>query len=528
MSPAVRRTGVGTVLGRPGVRLTELATAGRVPTVMAGDTTQRFLQSTGAAVFSQLWRVIITLGVMVLCRHLVPADEYGLWNWVLPLFMILGALRDMGLVYHVVRINPRPYGNLLLLEVGWGAVLALGALALAPVAAGLALNEVIPSTVPVLRIMVVFLFLEGLSSVPRVYFESELEVGRTVLPELVRNLAMATVTVSMVLAGHGIWAMVAGQIVAAGVYAALLWMRAWGRMPLTYLPGQNLALIRASLPLASIWLITVMSRFIDLLIVGWRFDANSIAQYGLAFKNACRLSEITVPALIRSLYPVLVAFGSGASANAQRLFETYSLTTVVMMALEVPSALFLFVNADLVVKLLAGASYADMAPNLLRILCFATLVDPLGRLGGELLKARHGDRVWMKASGITLLGFTVVGVWLTGRMGVEGMAWAKLFPLGVVIMGAAIFAIDPAGFRRLFGQLAFVYTVPIPLFAAAYWLGGDALWLRFGLSVVAGGTSVAICLAKFGPTFLRYAREAKAEAGLAVPTEVARQSEKMT
>ncbi len=499
---------------------------------MAGDTTQRFLQSTGAAVFSQLWRVIVTLGVMVLCRHLVDPLEYGLWNWVLPAFMILGAVRDLGLVYHVVRINPRPYGNLLLVELVWGAVLALAAFLLAPTVTVLAFNDPIAPTIPVLRMMVLFLFFEGLSSVPRVFFDSELAVGRTVIPELIRNLAMATVTISLVLAGWGVWGLVAGQIVAAGIYATLLWLRAWGKMPLTYLPGQTIPLIVASLPLASIWTLTILSRFVDPLIVAWRFDNNAVAQYGLAFKNACRLSEITVPALVRSLYPVLVAFAAGTAANAKRLFETYSLTTVIMMALEVPSALFLFVNADLVVKLVAGANYAGVAPGLLRILCFAPLVDPLSRLGGELLKARHGDRLWMKATSVTLLAFVVGGLILTARYGVEGMAWAKLLPLGGLIMGGALYAIDPAGFRRLMGQLVFVYAVPLPLFAGAYLLGGDAPWLRFGLSVAAGVISTAICVGRFGPTFLRYVREAKAEAAVesavALPVETVRSVEKLT
>ena len=84
------------------------------------NTASRFLRSTGAATFSQLWRVVVTFGTTLLLKRMIPTVDWGLWNWALPIFLVLGAVRDLGLVYHVVRVKPRPYGNLLLLETVWG------------------------------------------------------------------------------------------------------------------------------------------------------------------------------------------------------------------------------------------------------------------------------------------------------------------------------------------------------------------------------------------------------------------------
>ncbi|MFQ5350063.1 MAG: hypothetical protein ACE5EG_06445, partial [Thermoanaerobaculia bacterium] len=64
----------------------------------------------------------------------------------------------------------------------------------------------------------------------------------------------------------------------------------------------------------------------------------------------------------------------------------------------------------------------------------------------------------------------------------------------------------PAGFRRLTGQLLFVYLVPVPFFAAAWWLAGDGQWARFALSLAAIAVSLAILWRRFGGGFLGFFR----------------------
>ena len=146
----------------------------------SGETTSRLFRSSGAATFSQVWRSGVTLLVMILLRRLVAPENWGLYDWVLAIFLILGAVRDLGFVYHIVRLDRRPYGNLLLVEAGWGTLLTLGSILGAPLLA-LLFREGHPQTVPVIQVMSVFLLLEGLASVPRVYFDCELKVGRTLL-----------------------------------------------------------------------------------------------------------------------------------------------------------------------------------------------------------------------------------------------------------------------------------------------------------------------------------------------------------
>jgi len=467
----------------------------------AQDTAKRFFRSAGAAAFSQFWRVGVTLMVRPLLRRWIPDADWGLFDWTLTVFLILGAVRDLGLVYHVVRVKPRPYGNLLALELVWGAVLAVTSFVAAPALVA-HLNDPHPAALGVIRAFGIFLFFEGLGMVPKTFFEAELNVGRTVMPEILRNLAFASLATSMAWAGYGVWSLVAGHVAAAIVYALLLWWRAWGKLELTWLKGQTLALLRRSTPLAVIWFLLILVQNVDPLILRERFSDRVVAWYRFGYENAFLVSLILVPAITRALYPALVAFRH----DARQLFESYRLATLCVMALEVPAALFLFANAEAVLRILGGPEWVEPCTPFLRVLCFAPLIDPLSRLGGEVLKTLHKDGIWIASSGITLASFAVGGWILTGTRGPMGMAWANYLPLGGLVMAWAIHRVAPRGFRRLLKDLVLIYLVPTLVFLLVYFTVAD-LVIRFAVSLLALGAVIFVFWKRYGPQFVAFFRD---------------------
>jgi hypothetical protein len=152
------------------------------------------------------------------------------------------------------------------------------------------------------------------------------------------------------------------------------------------------------------------------------------------------------------------------------------------------------------VQILGGERYAGQA-GLLRLLAFAPLVDPLGRFGGELLVACHRDRIRILSLVLHLAALVGGGLFLSHRYGPVGMAWANFLPLGAPVLLVALARIDGAGLRALLLDLAGVYCLPLPLFALAWWAGGDGLWLRCALSVGAALLSLAWFWSRFGARF---------------------------
>ena len=459
----------------------------------AQEAPARILRSTGAAAVSQLWRVGVTFGVQLILRRTIPPEDYGLWDWTFAVFMILGAVRDLGLPAHVLRLKNRPFGNLLWVECVWGGALAAGAFFGAPVLA-LLFREADPRLVPVIQAMAAFIVLEGLGQVALVYFEGELAIGRSLLPEVLRNLSFALVAFALAQLGYGVWSLVLGQLAASAVFAATLWIRAWGKIPLVWERGRSLAMMVESLPLGSVWLVMLAMRHVDPLILGARFEAGVVGSYGFAYWVAFLVATLLIHPIGRALYPALVRLDQ----QSLQPFQAYRLATLLLLAVEVPAALFLFLNADLVSLLLGGERWVT-SPEFLRILCFAPLFDPLGRFAGQFLAARHQEKVWVSAGLLTLVSWAVAGFALTGWLGPEGMAWANYLPLGAALTAWAIYRIDPTACRRLVGELAHLYLIPVPFFAAAALVPAGAP--RFIASAVAALLAFGVYYRRFGGSF---------------------------
>lgn len=467
---------------------------------MSADTTTRFFRSTGAATFSQAWRVGVTFLTTYLLMRQVSEGAWGIYDWTVTIFLVLGALRDLGLLYHVIRLKPRPYGNVLAVEVGWGALLAIGTFLGADQIAHL-FKGAGGDVAPVIRAFSLYLFLEGLSSVPRIYFDAELQVGRTVLPEIVRNLLYATTSLVLAYQGYGVWSMVVGLLVGMAYYTAHLWIRAWPTIPLLYERGKNWALIRPSLPLATIWLLAILARHIDpLLLAGFDLDKETVGLYTRSYFFAFLVTVTLVPAITRVLYPALVEY----SEDPDKLSEAYHLATVLVLTLEAPVAAFLFVNPDTFFRIF-GAQWVAGA-GFLRVLSIAPLIDPFSRLGGEILKVYHRDRVWIVSLVLTLLTFAFAGLFLIGRLGPIGMAWANYLPIGGMVMAWGVWKIAPAPFWQLVRDIGVIYVAPVLPFLAAYLAAGDRPWLRFGLSIAAAILTTAFYWWKFGHSFVAFFR----------------------
>lgn len=469
---------------------------GRSPAASLG---KRLLRSTGAATFSQVWRFAVTLATHAIVRKLVVPEDWGLWHWAEGfLFLLLVQVRDLGLPAHVVRDRSRPYGNFLAVELGWGALLAAVIFFAGPLLA-LAYADPGPTTVAVVRALCLFLFLEGLGKVPLIYFEAELLIERALAPEIVRNLVFAALSILLALRGHGVWSLVIAHVTASGVFAALLWLRAMPDIPLHWVRGGTWRLVRVSLPLMVMALLLLAIDWLDVQVLSLRFSGEVIGTYGLALFFALLMPRVLELPVRRALYPAFVAVRD----DARRFFETYRLATILLMAIQVPFALFLFVNAELLLVLYGTAEYAAAAPWL-QVLCFIPLVQPFARCAEDVILARHEERLLIAASLLTLGSLVGFGLWFTGFAGPAGMAWAKLLPLGAALVTWAVWRVDPPGFRRLAGELALLYALPLPLFVAAWYVGAENPWFRLALSLAAGVATAGLYAWRWHEAFRRF------------------------
>jgi PST family polysaccharide transporter len=338
-----------------------------------------------------------------------------------------------------------------------------------------------------------------LSVVPRVFFERELEVTRLVVPEIVRGSVMAGVSIGLAALGFGVWSLVGGQLAAAAVFAALLWMRVRGRMPLELDAHLIPDLVRRSLYLFFIALAALPMPYIARFVIGGTLGSVAlVAFYGKARDWGFRLQELVQPAVARVLYPALV----GYRGERDRFFGAYHIGTLSILALETLAAYFLFFNARTVlVRILLGPNWEPAVP-LLRILCFVPLTDAYSRLGGEILKVEGQDRGWLAVVVLNFVSLVGFGVLLTHWLhGPAGMAWANYLILGNWLMAWRVWRIIGREFWRLTADLLFLYLLPLPLFLGVAWLFPADSWPRFAASLAAAALAGGVYLLRFQRPF---------------------------
>jgi PST family polysaccharide transporter len=470
---------------------------------VSSDTARGLLRSSAAATAAQLVRVVAIAATHLALRRLVDRADWGLRDWAEALFLILATVRDLGVPSHVVRLRPMPLGTLLRVQLLWGGALALALAIAAPlVAEGFSTPR--PDVALVLRVMAIYLVIEGLSSVPLTHFEAALRIDRALPAELARTAVYCGSALALGAAGFGVWTFVAAMVVSQAVYCALLWRRARPTLELHHRSGSAPGLIAAALPVGAIWLLAFAVTYADPVILGGRFPDAVVGGYMFAYGWAFFASRILQQPFARALYPALVA----TRERPDQQIEAFRLATKLLLAIEVPAALALAANAPLAVRLLGGADYADTAP-LLALLAFAPLVDPLGRFGGELLIARHLERARVLSILLHLAALVGGGLWLSARYGAVGMAWANFLPLGAPVVLWALWRGAPREVGRLLLDLLEVYVSPLVLFAAVLLVPPERPWLRLAVSALAALAALGWFWYRFGARFRAFFRPAE-------------------
>jgi PST family polysaccharide transporter len=446
-------------------------------------TPRRFLASSLASYWSLGVRLVVNFVARIVLARLLLPEEHGLYELALRIVTIAAAVRDLGLIYHLIRDERRPYGTVLGFTVVSGA-LVTGALVLgAPLTAGL--DSELPR---VLQVLALWVFLDGLTGVPRTFFERELRIGRLVAPEIARGLLAAGLAIALARSGAGIWSFVAADLAAAALFAALVWRRAWGELPLAFEPGLIPGLLRRSSGLFLVWMVYHLVIHVDPFVVRAFEDTAMVGQYARAYMLAFLVRQIVFP---RALLPALVEYRH----DRERFQAAFRVGTVFLLSCEVTAGYFLFFNADKVVEVVLGPQWTP-AVLLLKILCLVPFLDVFSELGGDVLKVRHEDRLWLVILSLNLVSLLAFGVLFTSRWGAAGMAAANFLLLGNVLMVWRMARIFARGFPRLLADMALIYLVPLPLFAAAALLPASSWW-RLAASALAAVAGMGLLAWRF-------------------------------
>jgi O-antigen/teichoic acid export membrane protein len=438
--------------------------------------------------------------VAVTTRYL-GASAYGKLALALAFVQTFGLLADVGLLTVAVRElsrTPERTNELV------GAVLALRlalSLAVVPLAALVSLALPYDREVRVAILIAGGSLVLGLANGALVaVFQSRLRMGRAAVSEVLGRAAAFAALALVAALDLGFYAVVATAAVGAGVALAASWVLV--RPLATPLLGARRdtwrPLLLAALPVGAALAVTEIYFRADIFIISIFRDYDEVGAYSLAYR-VVELLAVLPAVLMTSVFPLLSRY-LGSGGDRERAAVTIDAVGDVFLAIGLPIAAGGLVVAPQVIELVAGDGFGQAADPL-RILLFAgALAAVSGLLGYALIGGgRQTSALRLALTALVLnlalnlalvpgLGIdaaaavavasevlmVAAGLWLLRReLALRprfGIAWrvavaaalmagvlalvpsdslAVLLPLGLLVYGAALFALGGVDRRAL-------------------------------------------------------------------------------
>ena len=349
----------------------------------------------------EIWaRQLIQAASFILLARLLEPEAWGIVGIALA-FVAIGTVlvADGGWVAALVRAPV--LSEELEDTVFWAAMLVALALAGALVAGAdvIARWFAVPELAPVLRCLCVAIPLEALGVVPRARLLREFAFARLAARSLIGVTTGGVVGVALVLAGAGLWGLVAYQVFQPIAEAIVLWLASSWR------PGRTAS--RAALRQLAGFLGQVAAEracsLVDVqlprLLLGHLLGPAALGIYTLARRMTELGTELVSIPVGRVSLPIFAA----ASADFARLQPALKLSIEWFASSAMPAFLGLAVLAEDLVPLLFGAQWAAAVPALQLALLLGPAMGLAGILRALLLALGHGQAVFRLALGGTAL-----------------------------------------------------------------------------------------------------------------------------
>jgi len=358
-----------------------------------------------------------------------------------------------------------------------------------------------PELTNVLRVMAIMLVTRSLGTIPLSLLERNIDFRSRSKCELTGALAQAVTSVSLAVAGFGVWSIVVGQIAGSAVQSGLAWLVAPHR------PDPRKAsfsvireLIRYGRYVSASNILNLANNTADNVAIGRVLGATALGFYAVAFRLADFPNTVIAHIVGRVMFPIysllqddLVRFRRAFIQNLQRI-----------AVLALPVSVTILVCADPIVHGLFGDKWAQ-AIGPLRILAAYGLVKSFTSPGGEVFKGAGRPELGLSTGVLQIVLVVPALVFLVRSHGIEGAALAMLIATsicGVVKLSLALRLLE-GGWLELGRAIApsilcsaVLGTVLLLLLPATDSLGPVA---RLAALVLAGGA--VYCLATF--TFAR-------------------------
>ncbi len=312
------------------------------------------------------------LSVVILARLLSPTD-YGLMALALTVVALGEVFRDFGLSTAAIQaphITRAQQSNLLWINVGLGATLALIIVASAPLLHHL---ERYSPVVGLLQVLSVTFIINGVLAQYRADLSRRLRFGALAVSDVVGAAVGVASAIAAALAGAGVWALAVQQLAGVITTAALAilfagWLPRWPDRSADVRP-----MVRFGVGMVGTQLLGYGNNYVDTYTVALRFGPVPLGLYDRAFQLLMQpLNQFLNPTTSVAV-PLLSRLTPGGEEANRLLLRGQAALGYTLMAV----AAFAAGAAPAIIALALGPRWSEAAP-LFAVLACAGAVQALG------------------------------------------------------------------------------------------------------------------------------------------------------
>jgi lipopolysaccharide exporter len=372
---------------------------------------------------------------LAILARLLRVEDFGLMAMVNVVMAFAQTFTDAGVsnaIIHYRDSSREELSSLYWLNVVAGAAVSLLAWISAPLFARIYHQ---PALVDMVRVVSVVFVIGPMGQQFQSLMERDLRFRRLAVIDTAAMLASALVGIFLALRGYGVWSLVWATVLLTAVKSALLATVGWStwRPLLRFVPRECRRFVHFGLFQMGERTLSLIGQHLDKIVIGIIMGPGPLGYYELAYRLIARPYQIINPIFTRVAFPVF----SAVQKDRDRLRKGYLELMEMLGSVTIPLYVGLFALAPAFIRVQLGPDYAPTIP-LLRILCVVGLTWSLTSPAGSLLLAcgRADLGFYINALRTSLI---FVGIWIGSRFGLEGIAWALVVVITVVMFPTHVF-----------------------------------------------------------------------------------------
>lgn len=351
---------------------------------------------------------------IILARLLTPFD-YGCIG-MLAIFMVLAeSFIDGGFGSALIqkkRPTQEDYSTIFFWNLGMAVAMYLALYFCAP---AIAAFYKIPLLCDVLRVQGIVLFIYAFNIIQRNQLRKKLNFKVLSVISILTSIVSLTITIIMAYMGYGVWALVAQNLLVAGIPAIIFWFYVKWRPKWTFSWHSFRELFGFGFYMFLTNMLNKFGQQIQGLLIGRFYNASTMGYYSKALSTDKLVSDSISNVMMQVTYPLYAE----VQDDKQQLANIIKRITMTISYIVYPLTFVMLLCAKPVFLLLYSDRWLPSVPYF-QVLCFAALAGCLQSVNNNAIAAVGKSKamfIWTVVKRSIGIGLLVVGLVLFGMKG---------------------------------------------------------------------------------------------------------------